>query len=82
MEDYVLLKKGIGGNKMDWSQVFTIIAANIILFFWLRTEANADRRQMQQEVSADSRDLLQLICEIKDELRDFHGRRRIIWRIY
>jgi hypothetical protein len=59
---------------MDWSQVFTIIGANIALFFWLRTEANADRRQMQSEVSADRRDLLQLIREIKDELKDFHGR--------
>jgi hypothetical protein len=67
-------RKGIRENKMDWSQVFTIIGANIALFFWLRTEANADRRQMQSEVSADRRDLLQLIREIKDELKDFHGR--------
>lgn len=59
---------------MDWSQVFTVIGANIILFFWLRTEASADRRQMQQEASADRRDLLQLIREIKDELKDYHGR--------
>ena len=59
---------------MDWSQVFTIIAANIILFFWLRTESNADRRQFQQETAADRRDLLQLIREIKDEFKDFHGR--------
>ena len=59
---------------MDWSQVLTIIAANIALFFWLRTESNADRRQMQQETSADRRDLLQLIREIKDELKEFHGR--------
>lgn len=59
---------------MDWSQVFTIIGANIAIFFWLRTESNADRRQIQQEMSNDRRDLLQLIREIKDELKDFHGR--------
>lgn len=59
---------------MDWSQVFTIIGGNIALFFWLRTETSADRRQMQQEAAADRRDLLQLIREIKDELKDFHGR--------
>ena len=59
---------------MDWSQVFTIIGANLAIFFWLRTESNSDRRQMQQESSADRRDLLSLIREIKDELKDYHGR--------
>jgi hypothetical protein len=59
---------------MDWSQVLTIIGANLAIFFWLRTESNSDRRQMQQEASADRRDLLSLIREIKDELREFHGR--------
>lgn len=59
---------------MGWSQVFTIVAANVVLFFWLRTESSADRRQIQQETAADRRDLLQLIREIKDELKDFHGR--------
>ena len=59
---------------MDWSQVFTIIGANVALFFWLRTESSADRRQMQQEAAADRRDLLSLIREIKDEMKDFHGR--------
>ncbi len=59
---------------MDWTQVLTIMAANLGIFFWLRSESNADRRQMQQEASADRRDLLSLIREIKDELREFHGR--------
>ena len=59
---------------MDWTQVLTIIGANIAIFFWLRTESNSDRRQIQQETSADRRDLLQLIREIKEELKDFHGR--------
>jgi hypothetical protein len=59
---------------MEWYQVLTIIGANFALFFWLRTEANADRRQMQAESAADRRDILGLIREIKDELREFHGR--------
>ena len=59
---------------MDWTQVLTIIGANLAIFFWLRTEANADRRQIQQESAADRRDILQLIREIKEELKDFHGR--------
>lgn len=59
---------------MDWMQVLTMIGANIGMFFWLRLESSADRRQMQQEAAADRRDLLTLIREIKDELKDFHGR--------
>lgn len=59
---------------MDWTQVLTIVAANFGIFFWLRSESSADRRQMQQETSADRRDLLQLIREIKEEMKDFHGR--------
>lgn len=59
---------------MDWTQVFTIIGGNMVLFFWLRTESSADRRQMQQEASADRRDLLQIAREMKDEMKDFHGR--------
>ncbi len=59
---------------MDWTQVLTIIAANIGIFIWLRTESSSDRRQMQAESSADRRDLLTLIREIKDELKEFHGR--------
>jgi len=59
---------------MDWAQVLAIIVANLGIFLWLRTESSADRRQMQQESAADRRDLLQLIREIKDELKDFHGR--------
>jgi len=50
-----------------WTQVVTIVLANaaisIGMFFWLRTEANADRR-----------DICTLIREIQTEMKDFHGR--------
>ena len=59
---------------MEWLQVITMIGANVGIFIWLRTESNSDRRQIQQENAADRRDLLQLIREIKDELKEFHGR--------
>ena len=59
---------------MDWTQVLTIVGANIGIFLWLRSESSADRRQMQQESAADRRDILQLIREIKEEMKDFHGR--------
>jgi hypothetical protein len=63
---------------MDWSQVLTILGANLAIFFWLRTESNADRRQIQQEAAADRKDFLLLIREIKDELKDFHARLCVI----
>lgn len=59
---------------MDWTQVIVIISANIgvmlPMFFWLRSEGNADRR----EHAADRRDILSLIREIQQESKDFHGR--------
>jgi len=59
---------------MDWTQVIVIISANIgvmlPMFFWLRSEGNADRR----EHAADRRDILNLIREIQEESKDFHGR--------
>ncbi len=59
---------------MDWTQVLAVMGANIgvmlPMFFWLRSEANADRR----EAANDRRDVLQLIRNGQDEMRDFHGR--------
>lgn len=59
---------------MDWTQVLTIVGANIGIFLWLRSESSADRRQMQDTAAADRKDILTLIREIKDELKEFHGR--------
>lgn len=51
----------------SWLQVITILFGNaaifIPMFFWLRTEANADRR-----------DILNIIRMMQDENKDFHGR--------
>lgn len=67
---------------MDWVQVLALMGAVFVanmgviipLFLWQRLEANADRREYANE----RRDILQIIrnlqTEIKDELRDFHGR--------
>lgn len=50
---------------MDWTQVLAIIGGNaamfIPIFFWLRSEANADRR-----------DILTIIREIQEEQKEFH----------
>lgn len=67
---------------MDWTQVLALMGAVFIanmgviipMFLWVRSEANADRRQMQQEAASDRKDILQLIRNIQDEMRDFHMR--------
>jgi uncharacterized protein (DUF2164 family) len=57
-------------TKMDWMQFVVFIASTVGLFFWNRSESNSDRR----EAAADRRDILQLVRNIQDEIKDFHGR--------
>lgn len=61
--DWTILLTGIGC-------IATIAGLNIALFSWLRT----DIKEIKTEAAADRRDLLTLIREIKDEMKDFHGR--------
>jgi len=74
---------------MDWTIVLGIIIGNAALFlpifFWMRSEANADRRELQNTQREDRKDLLN-ICRslettmqtslnaIREEIKDFHGR--------
>jgi len=59
---------------MDWTHVLGIILGNaawtLPMFFWVRSESNADRR-----------DMMNLVISIKDEIsaihlemKDFHNR--------
>lgn len=59
---------------MDWIQFAVFLVTMLGMFFWLRTEANSDRREHAAVAAADRRDILQLIREIKEESKDFHGR--------
>ena len=56
---------------MTWSQVLTIILANIgwatTMFLWLRKEANADRKELAGGIS-----------DSKKESREFHGRLSVL----
>lgn len=47
----------------DWAQVMTIIAANLAAFMWARKEAADDRRQFNV-----------FMKDMRDEMKDFHGR--------
>ena len=63
---------------MEWEQVLAIIGGNaaifIPMFFWLRTEANSDRR----EAAADRKDIMSVIREIQSEMKEFHARLCVI----
>ena len=48
---------------MDWTQVLTLVASNVALFLWARSESRADTRMM-----------LGMIESIQKEIKDFHGR--------
>lgn len=45
-----------------------IVGTIIAMFFWIRGEANADRR----ENNSDHKEILSLIRAIELEIRDFH----------
>lgn len=70
---------------MEWIHVITILVGNaavfLPIFFWMRTEANADRREIQSEMSDFRKEMsdlrketLNMINEIKLENKDFHYR--------
>lgn len=48
---------------MDWVQFGLMLITLGGLFFWNRSEANSDRR-----------DMVTLLKGIQDEIKDFHGR--------
>lgn len=48
---------------MDWIQFALFFVGVGGLWLWSRSEANADRR-----------DIMNLLKEMKDEMKDFHGR--------
>jgi len=66
MAGFALLRRE-EANNMEWTTILGIVIGNAALylpiFFWMRSEANADRR-----------DIVNLIISIKDEQKDFHGR--------
>ena len=55
---------------MDWIQFVVFLVTMGGLFLWQR----ADIKEIKTEAAADRRDILQLIREIQQEIKDFHGR--------
>jgi hypothetical protein len=51
-----------------------IVGTVIAMFFWVRSEANNDRREFQHIQREDRKDLLALIKAIEFEIKDFHRR--------
>lgn len=63
---------------MNWAEVLVIIGANlglmIPMFLWLRSEANADRRDIAKMCMDMHNDVMQQMNEFRNDMRDFHGR--------
>jgi len=55
---------------MDWIQFAIFIVSILGMFSWLRADIALNRT----EAAADRRDVLGLLRELKDEMKDFHGR--------
>ena len=61
--DWTIILTGVG-------TVISVVGVNVTLFSWLRT----DIKNIKTEAAADRRDILQLIKNVQDEMKDFHGR--------
>ena len=48
---------------MDWTQLLTVVGANLAMFMWARSEARHDQAEMRLIMQA-----------IQAEMKDFHGR--------
>jgi hypothetical protein len=55
---------------MDWVQFALFLISIGGMFAWLRADIALNR----SESSADRRDLLSLMRQIQEEMKDFHGR--------
>ena len=62
-------------------EALAIIISMIVMFLWLRTEANADRRESRTIQSEDRKDIMNLVRAIQEdvkaiqsEMKDFHDR--------
>lgn len=51
-----------------------VIISMIVMFLWLRTEGNADRRETRAIQSEDRKELISLVRSIQEEIKDFHNR--------
>lgn len=55
---------------MDWVQFALLLMSIGGMFAWLRSDIALNR----SESAADRRDLLNIIRQIQEETKDFHGR--------
>lgn len=59
---------------MEWVQFIILIVAMTGMFYWNRTEARADARHFDNETKELRREMIEIMREMKEECRDFHGR--------
>lgn len=59
---------------MDWIQFFGFIIAIAGLFYWSRTEANADRRELRASIDTLRDSTYAILSKMNEESKEFHGR--------
>lgn len=59
---------------MDWIQFSIFVITFGGLFFWNRSEANSDRRDLASAINSDRKEMLALLKGIQDEMKDFHSK--------
>jgi hypothetical protein len=59
---------------MDWTQVLTIVASNIGLILWARSESRSDYRHLEQKTLQLMSGIQADVQAIHHEIKDFHGR--------
>jgi hypothetical protein len=55
---------------MEWLQFVMLLIAIGSMFAWLKSDISLNR----SESAADRRDILNIILQIQQEIKDFHGR--------
>lgn len=63
---------------MEWLQFFGLIIAIGGLFFWNRSEANSDRRELRQAMDMQFNIIINNVNAIQSEMKDFHARLCVI----
>jgi len=59
---------------MDWSQVLTIIAANMSVFLWATRQARSDFLHLDKKIDENRKEVTQIIKAIQEETKEFHNR--------
>jgi len=59
---------------MDWTQFIIFFVGIFGLWLWQRTESRTDSRKHDADIKELRREMIDIMRESKEEMKDFHGR--------